>query len=283
MANLHALSGKAGQPAFPSFPQFEQIPIPGNLTLQTLHAHGRVIIENINPLRVWRGVIKPFETDIAAKEILRLLAADRPVDVLAGQVLPTSEASLMKHHPEESRMQKTGISFDVLVVELDPPAHPWVFSLQPAISSSLFPSHPHLRSDRSIALPSRTLNGLCVYSAAEFVYDPLVPRLPQFLGQVSIFLAKHVIWLSTQKLFNATGRVIHDGVDMTTIMRNLPSNSIWQVQPDEPTIWRGFWPGVAAHSGREHLTLDPKGECWCGKGSRYIDCCLEREKNLYST
>src|SRR5438552_4127647 len=115
---LDAPSGKAGTPAFPSFPQFEQVPVPGNLTLETLHAGGRVIVEDINPSRVWQGVIRPFETDAMAKEVLRLLAADRPVDVLAGQILPTPQASLMKHHAEESRMQNTDASFDILVAEL---------------------------------------------------------------------------------------------------------------------------------------------------------------------
>jgi hypothetical protein len=280
---VEALSGKADQPAFPSFPQFEQVALPGNLTLETLQARGRVTAEDIRPLRTWQGVVKPFENDASAKQVLRLLAADRPVDVLAGQILPTPEAEFMKHHQEESRMHNTDVSFDVLVAELHPPAHPWVFSLQPAISNLLFPTHPHLRSDRKIALPSRTLSGLCLYSAAEFVYEPLLPRLPQFLGQVSIFLAKHVIWLNTQRLFGAKGKLIHDGVDMTTLMQNLPPNSIWQAHPDEPTFWQGFWPGTSAINGRDHLALDPQGECWCGKGARYRDCCLARELNLYST
>jgi len=280
-ALLNPHTGNVGLPAFPSFPQFELVPIPDDVTLETLQARGRVLVEKVNPIRAWQGLIKPFESDAIAKKVLRLLAVDQSVDILGGAVYPPPEVGLIKHHPVEQRMQDTDIVFDILVLEFEPPAHPWAFSLNPVISNRLFPLHPHLRSDRSLKLPSRTLNGFCVYSSAEFTYDHTQPQLPQFFAQVSIFLAKHVIWLRSRQLFDARGKMIHDGVDATTLMENLPPMSIWQVHPEVTTNWKGFWPGSSAISGLKHLTLDPQGECWCGKGLRYIDCCLQRECAMY--
>ena len=232
--------------------------------------------------RAWQGLLQPFTNDENAKLVLRALALDQAVDVAAGRITAPPDAQPNLPHEAEFRMQDCAIAFDILVLDFPAPIHPWVFSITPIISKERFPSHPHLRCDRTLVLPWRTLTGLCVYSAAEFKYDTASPRIPQFLDQVSIYLAKHIIWLKTQRLFNLdTGAVVHDGLLLDTLYESIPSDTFWQKQPQLRTIWLGLWPGREAASGKKHLSLDPNGECWCGKGLTYEECCRRLEIERY--
>jgi len=274
--------GGAGSPAFPEYPQFVSVEVPGPLHLTSRTPTGLPTIEEMTPTGVWQGLITPFETDEEARLALRVLAADHAIAVHGGTLHPGPEANFIKPHPAEPRLAGTGLTFDVLVTEFEAPAHPWAFSLSPAIFQRPQRFHPHLRSDRSLRLLSRELHAFCVYSSAEFAFDSHRPLLPQFLDQVAIFLAKHVIWLKTQRLFGPNGVMIHDGIDMSTVMSTVPSDAIWRIVPPMPTRWVGFWPGSSAVNGAGHLSLDPEKECWCGKGKLYKDCCLRWEQTQYS-
>jgi hypothetical protein len=106
--------------------------------------------------------------------------------------------------------------------------------------------------------------------------------MPQFLAQVSIYLGRHVVWLKTQRLFDQDGQMIHDGLNLSSQMTNLPATSIWQKRPALFTRWIGYWPGTSAPNGKDHLSLDPDGPCWCGQGRIYRNCCLVWEKNFYA-
>jgi hypothetical protein len=222
--------------------------------------------------------VRPFESDADSQKILRLLAHDRPVDVWGGQLIAPPAVARIAPHPGESRMMDCGLSFDLLALEFRPPWHPWVFSLSPPISRDVFPDHPHMRCDRILRLGSKALHGFCMYSAAEFKLEPVEPSVPQALRQAAIFLAKHIVWLKTQRLINReTGQLIHDGIGLSPDY--VHPDSVWQINPI--ARWEGFWPGRSAASGREHLKLDHEGECWCGKGGRYKDCHLTEELKLY--
>lgn len=275
--------GKAGPPAFPEYPQFMPAQSPGPLHLTSRTHDDQPTIEEVIPSRAWQGLIAPFASDEEARLALRMLAADEPISVHGGTLLPTPTAGKLKRHPMEHRIIGTGLIFDILVTEFETTPHPWVFSLSPPISQSQQKFHPHLRSDRSLQLRSKELHGLCIYSAAEFSFKPDRHPLPQFLDQVSIFLGKHVIWLKTLQLFNRGGKCIHDGIDMNTFMSTIPADAIWSISPAEPNFWRGFWPGRSAANGPGHLLLNPAGECWCGKGKPYKDCCLPWERVRYCT
>ena len=168
--------GEAGSPAFPEYPQFTLIEAPGRLHLATRTSAGLPIMEEMTPTRVWQGLITPFEMDEDARLALRMLAADRAISVHGGSLHPGPEAHLMQPHPAESRLIGTDVVFDVLVTEFEAPAHPWAFSLSPAIFQRPQKFHPHLRSDRSLRLRSRELHAFCVYSSAEFAFDS--HRLP---------------------------------------------------------------------------------------------------------
>ena len=117
-----------------------------------------------------------------------------------------------------------------------------------------------------------------MYSAAEFKLERTEPPVPQVLRQSSIFLAKHIVWRKTQKLVNReTGQLVHNGIGLSPDY--VYPDSVWQINPI--VRWFGFWPGKAAASGRDHLRLDPNGECWCGKGKKYKDCCRDEEQKKY--
>lgn len=269
--------GEAGSPAFPSYPQFISVPVPDCVWLNTL-VDRKFIPAKVQPVSAWQGLVQPFASDEEARLILRLLASDKAVDIVAGRILASPETGSIMPHAAERRLTDCRVAFDLLVLELEPPAHPWVFSLSPAISRTEFYNHPHLRTDRILRLPSRTVHGFCIYSAAQFRLDRALSIVPQVLNQAAIFLAKHIVWQKTQRLFNmATGEVLHDGIG--SVDHPFPSNSIWQIHPIEQ--WRGFWPGTEAENGVNHLKLDPEGECWCGKGLKYKDCCRSEEEKLW--
>lgn len=272
VASSNEIVGQIDCPAFSSYPQFLEVGAP----LAMLRG------VEIQSERAWQGFIQPFVGDADARLVLRALAANKAVDVAAGRITAPREIQEDKAHDEEFRMNNCSTVFDILVLEFPALAHPWAFSLSPVISERKFPSHPHLRRDRTLVLPSMELTGMCIYSAAEFQYDLMLPKIPQFLHQVSIYLAKHVIWMKTQRLLNAqTGAMVHDGLDLDTLYKNLPVNSIWLKYPEVKTIWSGFWPGKVAKSGRNHLSLDPERECWCGKGLVYRRCCQAEEIERY--
>ena len=271
--------GEVDKSAFPEYPQFTATIVPGPLRLATNSVSG-LIVEQMTPARVWQGIIVPFETDADARLALRILAVDGAIPVHGGTLRPSARTHLAKH-PAEFRLTATDLAFDVLVVEFDAPAHPWAFSLSPSIFQPYPGYHPHLRMDRSLCLPSKELHALCVYSSAEFAFDLSRAIVPQFIDQVAIFLAKHVIWLRTLRLFGMDGVMIHDGIDMSTLMSTLPAESVWSIVPAARNEWMGLWPGSSALSGAAHLSLDTERECWCGKGKLYKDCHLPLERAQY--
>jgi len=281
MNNGAIAHGEAGLPAFPLFPQFVAVELPTNVFLMDRNALGQSVKTRVHPIRAWQGILTPFANDTEAKQVLRSLAADRPIAVDGGRLVPMPESAMMKVQDAESRMSEMSISFDVLVLEFEPPAHPWVFSLSPPIFQRPQRHHPHLRSDRLLELPSRTLHGFCVYSASEFTFESSQPVIPQFLAQVSIFLGKHAVWMRTQRLFGMGRKILHDGIDLSTVASTIPVDACWQRRPATFTTWVGYWPGTGAENGANHLLLDPNKECWCGKGRLYKDCCLIWEQPLY--
>ena len=187
----------------------------------------------VQPIRAWQGLIQPYASDEEARLILRLLACDKAVDVAEGRITPPPEVRSIMPHAAEPRLTGCDIAFDVLVLEFEPPAHPWIFSLSPAISRSQFHNHPHLRTDRILRLPSRTLHGLCMYSAAEFEIDQALPIVPQVLNQAAIFLAKHIVWLKTQgcstsqqvKCFTTASAILIDHFHRTQSGKSSQSSS----------------------------------------------------------
>jgi len=269
-----------GLPALPPYPLFSQVEIPGEVYLTRIDT-GTPIKRVVKPTRAWRGPICPFEDDHAARLVARALAAERPVDVHGGYVLPPYEAHYLPSDPRELRMRSAPMVFEVMVLEFAHTPDPWVFSLSPVISRGFCLGHPHLRSDRELILDGRVLHGLCIYSAAEFSFDPLREKIPQFLDQVSIFLANHIVWSKTRALYSVVGSQPLHWIDDENLFLTMPADTPTQIRPSLRTLWKGYWPSPSAIFNKGHLNLDPNGPCWCGDGKLYKDCCRPWEYRFY--
>jgi hypothetical protein len=273
--------GEVGSPTFPHFPTFNQVTIP----LETwLHrCEGRSMIRRrVIPTKVWRGLIRPFETDSDAVLVSRALAAERPLDVHGGYVLPPFEAKYLRSDNREVFLTGICSAFDVLILEFSHTPHPWIFSLSPRISSSRFPNHPHLRRDRELMWEDEMLHGLCVYSAAEFDFDPQKERLEQYLAQASLFLANHAIWAKTRALCALPSNIPLYMFGDPDMYSTLPARTCVQRWPGFRTAWIGYWPSPSAINGRGHLSLDSNGPCWCGDGRLYRNCHMAFEETFYA-
>jgi len=181
--------------------------------------------------------------------------------------------------------------FTVLVLEFSGTEHPRAYGIQPEISPLTCPAHPHLRNDRPIVLSGRRIPALCVYSGAVFRYGGTVPRIVEFLDQLTTFLARHIIWYRTRRLFEVTPsgevRLHYAPRPGELIMDSEPrfhSHPLFRIRAEPVRFWKGYWPGTQAPQGsREHLrTIAPADECWCWSGRPYGECHRPLDEDLSS-
>lgn len=247
------------------YPQFEEIEAP----------------PGSSALRGWRGLIQPFAGDQSARHLLRALARNQKITVDAGILQDDHSFTQFPVHNSESRLRAMNEVFDVVALEMDGSWHPRAYSLGPEISRWVHPDHPHLRDDLAVRFGVRKLEGLCIYSAAEFEYDLSIPRMVQFLGQTAIYLAKHLIWLRTHDLVDLrTGEIVFHGARGENLFQSMDPSDAFRRTTSDRTKWIGLWPGKAAKQGRQHLELPKSGECWCGSGRTYGSCCWNREARI---
>jgi hypothetical protein len=186
-AYLPVLPGAA--PEIPDYPQFEQVPVPAGSGATC----------------AWEGTIQPFVDDAAGSRFLRCVEAGLPFDVVEGTIIahPSSNA----RHWADPWLVEMDMKFRLLVLEFSGSQHPRVYALQPEISRSSHPLHPHLRTDLVITVGRRELPALCVYSGTVFTFSSEWPRIVQFLDQTSAYIGRHIIWLKTRIKFP-----VHEGV-----------------------------------------------------------------------
>jgi hypothetical protein len=114
----------------------------------------------------------------------------------------------------------------------------------------VFKNQPHLfRPEPYAGMPEVTNlmpDALCAYRPGDGEWSWRTGDLVDFLDFVSIYLAKHSVWVRT-------------GGDAG-----------------------GLWIGPqASHAPRDLVReLDPDGECRCGRGTRYRDCHLQVDRAL---
>jgi hypothetical protein len=237
--------------------------------------------------RAWRGRLQPYQSDDDARNLL--IAFERGSSVSCDQGFLSSggeNSELTAAHEAKPFLVSMTQQFDVLILERPEPMHPVAFSLRPEISWYRFPGHPHLRFDIPLQYRGRTLHGLCAYSAADFAYARDVPRIVQYVDQVSGYLARHLVWERTRRLEDFAGHILYQPKPGEMILDTEP-----QMQPRESLpflkhpkrypgrVWRGYWPGKSAPSGPQlHLTtIRPSQECWCGSGKEYRTCHFDSE------
>lgn len=231
-------------------------------------------------VRSWRGTIKPFADDTVAKFALVEMELERPLWISAGQILGGTPASSHWAAPLLVRMDQV---CDVLICEQQN-AIPRAYLLSPRFHEyyGIPGIHPHPRSDQLIEYGGIRIPGLCVFSSAEFVFEPGVDPHTQFLDQVTQYVAKHLIWLRTRRRLKKIGAsepiVLHQPQAGAYIDDTAPIER-FEVLPTGLTrtieYWSGFWPGkiASASTPLEHLQkIRPNGRCWCGMARKYGDC-----------
>lgn len=126
---------------------------------------------------------------------------------------------------------------------------PLVIALNPKISYSTFPDHPHLN------LAVREKNN---YFPSTFCYTDTPQEIGEIFGNeifdtifhVSVWLFRHQIWEKTREIYG-----------------------------------EGKWIGPSAKSGiinGEYIEiLDPTNICRCGSQKKYSECCMNEDLKLY--
>lgn len=254
------------------YPQFRSVSVPANT-----NAHA-----------AWEGIIQPFTSDDAARMFLRSMEADARLGVSEGALLCGDNAP-DDFHWADPFLLGMAEPCRVLVLSFAPPVHPRSYLVNPEFSRALLSHHPHHRADLEIRIGKRTLSGLCVYSAAEFQFSDDVDRIVEYLDQVSLFIARHLIFLRTRRLyrvFDGKKQLIYSPKPGELIIDNevgIRNAVIASVTIPEQRFWEGYWPGrVARASGRGHLyLLEPLKECWCGSGQPYGSCHRPVEESMY--
>lgn len=242
--------------------------------------------------RAWRGRLQPYRSDDVARNLLTILESGRSVNCDQGFLSCGAESSeRTAAHWAKPFLGSMAQQFEVLILERPEPMHPVAFSLSPEISWYRFPGHPHLRFDIPMQYAGRTLHGLCVYSAAEFTYVRNVPRIVQYVDQVSGYLARHLVWERTRRLENFAGHILYQPKAGEPIVDTEPRMQQREAMPflKHPVryperLWRGYWPGQSAPCGPQgHIgTIRPSQECWCGSGRKYKFCHFGSDLTLAS-
>jgi len=247
-------------PPIPTYPQF----------------FGTTIPEGSEAVRAYRGYIRPFSDDATARRVLRAITAEQSLDVAAGRL--DSEAQGLPLHPLEAYLDDMTEPCTVVVLEFSGRRHPRAFLVEPLPIRGISGSQ-HIWWDKTELIDGTKTPELCIYSGNLFKYDPSVEHLPQFLNQLSTYLAKHLIFLRTRMLHTRQ----KDGT-----LRRASYRKPWQqinlglLKLSKKLVWFGAWIGAAApHHPAKHLqTIDPDEECWCNSGETYRTCHMASDQNL---
>ena len=227
----------------------------------------------------WRGVIQPYLDDAAARSILCDIEAERTLWISSGSIRPGTSTESHWAHPLLVNM---ATACEVMVcTQTD--AVPRAYLLSPRYKMYYADTtvHPHPRGDQIINYDGGPLPGLCVFSSAEFRFVEDVDYYTQFLDQLTQYVAKHLIWLRTRRLYRKIGNVI------APLYQPLPGEKIVESAPSFRQVqtpsglklamdfWSGYWPGrpAKAITPAEHLRqIKPTQPCWCGRHKLYGEC-----------
>lgn len=246
--------------------------------------------------RAWCGKIQPFDSSSEIPSLYSDLKSDRIVNVQAGSLRHVQRGgAINKEDPNLHYLVNMGIEFNVVILEYSDGRHPEAYVLKPEVSRQRFPFHPHLRDDRSLLWGGRYVQALCTDYAPDLVCASLV----DFLDYTAIFLAKHLVWIRTRRLFDrlltrviATPEPCDEILDVAGLHRgpeyNIQSSPFQKNFPypfSERYGWDGCWPGSAApHDFAANLRLDDSSPCPCGRGECYAKCHkpldVESQRNL---
>lgn len=251
-------------PLTPDYPQFYEVAVPADGTT----------------IAAWRGLIQPFLDDETARSVLADIEAGRQLFISEGNIFNSNAIS--DHWANEYLVDMT-IACEVLLC-LQPNAYPRCYLLSPRYRHFYADNniHPHPRFDHCMTYEgTETLPGLCILSAAEFSFSKGQNFFTQFLDQVSQYLAKHLIWLKTRRLYliSERGRGLLKSPQPGEIIADETPVKVRVRTPHGERLctqaWIGYWPGprAAAITPLEHLqTIKRNRRCWCGRDRPYGKC-----------
>ncbi len=244
-------------------------------------------------LRAWKGRIAPFQDGSDLGKILQDLERHAVVDIDVGGCLQHSPTCTFNHSEPSYlfRLVRMDVTFDLLVLEFEANRHRQAYCVRPEISSRTFPTHPHLRRDQ-IILTDILVDAICPYRSDETKY----PGLVEYLDFVSIFLAKHLVWVRTLDLVcysdSTSAKIVYSPkpncAHFAFPLRTAgPLSAPWHLDTStfgDPLTaaaaayhadrWEGTWIGPSApHDAGTILdTVGSNDECVCGSGRRYGVC-----------
>jgi hypothetical protein len=248
-------------PPIASYPQFYESAIP----------------EGSGASHAYRGFIRPFSDDANAKRVLRSIDAHQPLSVSSGRL--DSDADHLPLHPLGDYLVNMAIPLTVVVLEFAGKRHPSAYLVDPLPVRRLS-ANAHIWWNKALIIDGEAVPELCIYSGNLFTYDSGFERLPQFLNQLSTYLAKHLIFLRTRMLHrlqkNGTARLVRKRRPEEPITLN-------SIKLFDNLLWFGKWVGKIAPNGSlMHLrTVDPNGECWCNSGEIYKNCHQSQDFAAY--
>ncbi|CAN5608933.1 hypothetical protein BH10ACI4_BH10ACI4_26030 [soil metagenome] len=245
-------------PPIPGYPQFVECQVP----------------EGSDAIHAYRGYIRSFSDDLTASRVLRAIVAEQPLIVSEGRL--DSEAVGLPRDPLEDYLEEMATPCTVVVLEFSGRRHPRAFLINPLPVRRVSGSQ-HIWWDKTVVIDGKVTPELCVYAANLFQYDPALERLPQFLNQLSTYLAKHLIFLRTRMLCTLQK---NGSVRRMTLRKPWQSINLHLLNVVQKSLWFGVWIGNAApHLPAQHLqTIKPKDECWCNSGDEYGHCHMTKDQ-----
>lgn len=225
----------------------------------------------------WIGEIQPFASNECARAFLHDVENGKEVWLSGGRI---REASSIGSHWADPLLVGMSVKCRLLVLVQPGPAHPRAYLLRPLYAEHYSYVHPHPRFDQQIEWRGAKISGLCIYSASEFEYDPDRERISQFLDQVTLYVARHLIWLRTRRLLRGVppggevlrmlrpGEMLVDDRPVVVSPARGSQKAVWD-------YWSGYWPGpiAEAFNPKTHFRkIHPHKECWCGSGLIYESC-----------
>jgi len=191
-------------------------------------------LRNGYEVRCWRGIIQPLPSGSDAEKIIADLKNDRIVEVSINGIVIHSQKCEHPHDlpPELSELSSMDTSFEVEVLQWEPPIRPTSKSINPPITHELYPDHPHIFHDKST---------LCPYLPKEIGWKWSKLKISDYIDWISIFLVKHIVWLKTRERYGF-------------------GNGIWIGSAVEHSPEFLF---------RTHSRGD---ECWCSSGKPHYKC-----------
>lgn len=225
-----------------------------NSILEVLEAFGPVKwFEDPISKVPWRGwfllEISPVPPLNSRYNVVADILNERYITISQGKVYHSGNCGSVYHElPERFKRALDTIednTFKVAVYNGHPEllgGQPVAIALEPAITYSEYPDHPHINCCQILKIGGREClmpDSLCYIENPKDLGDNEYMRLLNAFDEIVIWLLRHQVWLETRK-------------------------------QKRPGLWIG--PETSRENMYMAMRLDPNGSCRCGKEKAYRNC-----------